>query len=157
MLGEPLLVMLSSASGVSVGAGVLAAVAALAGVLPLRGGGGQHAHAGPGTLTVWQLFAQGEPHRQGRGEDRVLFPAALEPGSDPEEVVWPEPGDSESFWPQPVWPEWLAQAPRLLEVGELRDESVPGGDGVEQEEYVGRHRLISPLEKLRADLVFPAC
>lgn len=35
---------------------VVVVFAAVAGVLPLRSGHGQHAHAGPGAMTVWHLY-----------------------------------------------------------------------------------------------------
>ncbi|RKT83948.1 hypothetical protein SAMN05421805_11278 [Saccharopolyspora antimicrobica] len=34
---------------------VIAVLAAITALLPLRSGNGQHAHAGPGTVMVWQL------------------------------------------------------------------------------------------------------
>ncbi|MEV0698468.1 hypothetical protein AB0I53_11190 [Saccharopolyspora sp. NPDC050389] len=50
----------------------VAALVVLAGlgVMPLRGGTGQHAHSGPGTLSVWQL-------RQNAGEEseNIAWPA----------------------------------------------------------------------------------
>lgn len=38
----------------------VALVAVVAGVVPLRGGHGQHSHAGPGALSVWQLHEPAE-------------------------------------------------------------------------------------------------
>lgn len=56
----------------------LAALIVLAalGAMPLRGGAGQHAHAGPGALTVWQLRENAYQETE---------PEALEP----EEITWP--------------------------------------------------------------------
>ncbi len=62
---------------------VLVGTVVLAGVLPLRGGHGQHAHAGPGTVGVWQLCALARSER----ERKAVLPE-WEP--DPEEIVWPE-------------------------------------------------------------------
>ena len=35
--------------------GVVACLSVVSAVLPLRGGNGQHAHAGPGAVSVWQI------------------------------------------------------------------------------------------------------
>lgn len=35
--------------------GAVACLSAVSAVLPLRGGNGQHAHAGPGAVSVWQI------------------------------------------------------------------------------------------------------
>ncbi|GAA0509052.1 hypothetical protein GCM10011581_18800 [Saccharopolyspora subtropica] len=53
----------------------LVVFAALVGVMPLRGGNGQHAHAGPGTVDVWRL--------------REVI-AAQQDIAEPEDIVWPD-------------------------------------------------------------------
>ncbi|MDR7301868.1 hypothetical protein [Haloactinomyces albus] len=153
LFGEPLFMLLPSAGGISLGAGALVAAAALAGMLPWRGGAGQHAHAGPGTLTVWQLCPSDGSTPQRRDEDRMPYPGMGTPEPVSEKIGWTETGDSEPFWPQPVWPEDIAQTPRVLEPGALWDEPMLRGECVEQG-YLGRHRLVSPFEKFRTDLVF---
>ncbi|MBB5154148.1 hypothetical protein [Saccharopolyspora phatthalungensis] len=50
-------------------------VLAALGVMPLRGGTGQHAHAGPGTYSVWQL--------------RENATRQMEIAAEPEIIVWP--------------------------------------------------------------------
>ncbi|WP_190820288.1 hypothetical protein [Saccharopolyspora pogona] len=60
--------------------GVVAAVLVVAALLPLRGGNGQHADAGPGAVMVWQLvdaISVATPHPE---------PPARQP---PEPIEWP--------------------------------------------------------------------
>ncbi|MGI8308909.1 hypothetical protein [Saccharopolyspora hattusasensis] len=60
--------------------GVVAAVFVVAALLPLRSGNGQHAHAGPGAVMVWQLvdaISVATPHPE---------PPARQP---PEPIEWP--------------------------------------------------------------------
>jgi hypothetical protein len=66
--------------------GVLVVLAAL-GVMPLRGGTGEHAHAGPGTLSVWQLCekAAAEPNTLAEAETFEESKAFAES----EVVEWP--------------------------------------------------------------------
>ncbi len=101
--------------------GAVVLLATVSAVLPLRGGHGQHAHAGPGTRTVDQL----------RGERVVL---ALSP---PERSTRPpnEPGEAEIVWPTARDNHWLSpRHPSLVE--EDLTELLSTGTG-----YVGRHRL----------------
>ncbi|RCW37475.1 hypothetical protein DFQ14_1283 [Halopolyspora algeriensis] len=147
VIGEPLFVLVSPLGGMSVGASVLAAVVALAGVLPLRGGSGQHAHAGPGTLTVWQLCLPEESVAQEwYGDIAPLRGCEFEAETTSGGIAWP----------RPTWPEGIDQRPRVLEPGQLREEPVSRSEPTESG-YVGRHRLIHPFEEFRVDLVFHAC
>ena len=87
-------------------------------LLPVRGGTGQHAHAGPGTLTVAQLSAV--THRPSEPDDA--------------DIVWPpEPG-----WPEPGWDE---PEPTPVERDLHRLLNPPA-----EEPYTGRHRRNEPGE-----------
>ncbi|MDR7301950.1 hypothetical protein [Haloactinomyces albus] len=120
--------------------GAVAVLTAVAGVIPLRGGHGQHADAGPGALSVWQLHEPAGPEfesplrhdaraRDVRAEIRLpaARPTVREP--DPEEIDWPD-GD----WSNGDWPD---------------------GDPCEPE-YVGRHRLLPRPKPFTIDLAFSA-
>ncbi|MBA8825775.1 hypothetical protein FHX42_003141 [Saccharopolyspora lacisalsi] len=98
-------------------------------LVPVRGGNGHHAHAGPGTLTVVQLHRtiRGHPHDFGENRD-----------PDDEIIVWP----SEDH-PEPGWDEagWIEPDPTPLERDLQRLLTPPVEDT-----YVGRHRLGEPGE-----------
>lgn len=106
--------------------GAVVLLTTVSALLPLRGGHGQHAHAGPGTLTVAQIS---------QGERTVL---ALAP---PKRSVHPPnntPGEAGIAWPTARDNHWLSpRHPSLVE--EDLTELLPAGTG-----YVGRHRLDEP-------------
>lgn len=129
--------------GVPVGAGVLA-LGVLAGVMPLRGSGGQHAGSGPGALNVWQLCAALE-----------ALESWDERGEEPESIAWPsEDAEASLAWFFASLPKRRPGAERMVEFGELWDEPLPQC-GRRETEYVGRHRLVNPLEHLNLDIAFP--
>ena len=62
---------------------VVVVFAAVAGVLPLRSGHGQHAHAGPGAVTVWHLYDNTtKPRHDEQRTDALDYFRAPEPGSE---------------------------------------------------------------------------
>ncbi len=96
-------------------------------LLPVRGGTGQHAHAGPGTLTVAQLH-----HTIGR------HPHNFRENCDPDDadIVWPP--EPEPEWTEPGWDE-----PELTQVErDLHRLLNPPAE----EPYTGRHRRNEPGE-----------
>lgn len=90
----PVLALMQTPANALAVLSAIALLAAIIALLPLRSGNGQHAHAGPGTVMVWQLVD------------------AIAAETRPPETPLHQP-------PEPIaWPP-------------------------EQEEYTGRHRLLS--------------
>ncbi|MEV6229409.1 hypothetical protein AB0L88_16225 [Saccharopolyspora shandongensis] len=76
----PVLAVVQTPSNVLGFLGVVVAVSVVAALLPLRGGHGQHANAGPGSVMVWQLIDVIA------AETRHPEPPARQP---PEPIDWP--------------------------------------------------------------------
>lgn len=115
--------------------GLVVLVLALA---PVRGGHGQHAHAGPGALNVRQLSAavEAETHDPSSTSGERAVAATRQSGRPvhpaPDEIVWP--AETTPDRPEPPCPSPLEHA--LAELWQ----PPPNPD------YVGRHRLIEPFE-----------
>ncbi|MGW5648584.1 hypothetical protein ACWEV3_42410 [Saccharopolyspora sp. NPDC003752] len=86
--------------------GAFAAVAGVLAVIPIRGGTGQHAGAGPGAVMVWQLTEALEAERSAA--------VSIETADDPaeEEIRWPEEPMTEYVGRHRLW--WdIDEHPRL--------------------------------------------
>ncbi|MEU6270167.1 hypothetical protein [Saccharopolyspora shandongensis] len=77
--------------------GAFAAVAGVLAVMPIRGGTGQHAGAGPGAVMVWQLTEALEAERSAA--------VSIETADDPpeEEIRWPEEPVAEYVGRHRLW------------------------------------------------------
>ncbi|QIZ35253.1 hypothetical protein [Saccharopolyspora sp. ASAGF58] len=77
---DVLLGFMNSPMSASTAIGALAAAAAFVAVFPLRGGNGQHAGAGPGVVSVWQIrdTVQCAPSRQSEAVSRDVFDTMAE-------------------------------------------------------------------------------
>ncbi|MBA8827562.1 hypothetical protein FHX42_004958 [Saccharopolyspora lacisalsi] len=102
-------------------------------LVPVRGGNGQHAHAGPGTLTVNQLQNAAIP--QGERTVWALTPPKRSVHSET------EPDDEDIAWPPEPEHEWDEPDPTPLERNLHQLLHPPA-----EEPYVGRHRLNEPGE-----------
>ncbi|TDD51375.1 hypothetical protein [Saccharopolyspora elongata] len=78
--------------------GVFAAVAGVLAVMPIRGGTGQHAGAGPGAVMVWQLTEALEAERSAA----VSIETADDPAPE-EEIRWPEEPVAEYVGRHRLW------------------------------------------------------
>lgn len=128
MIPPPLLDPSTLVTPVGLSTAVTLVLVALLSVLPLRGGHGRHAHAGPGALNVWQLSDTRISHST---QD-----AAPEPDRETEEIVWP------SFLPD----SWSLEgsSPLERELAEFLGLGEP--ETTARLDYVGRHRLGEPVE-----------
>ncbi|MDR7301783.1 hypothetical protein [Haloactinomyces albus] len=123
---SPAVVLLEDPAGVWSVMALVAAIALGASVLPLRGGHGQHAHAGVGALDVWQLC------------DSAIVPTRERvPGG------WSISREIDQPDPEPEQPRDSGEprGPSLLERG-LAELWEPAPE----QEYVGRHRLAEPFD-----------
>ncbi|MEV6232209.1 hypothetical protein AB0L88_30550 [Saccharopolyspora shandongensis] len=80
--------------------GAFAVVAGALAVMPIRGGTGQHAGAGPGAVMVWQLSEALEAERAAR-----IAAVSVETADDPleEEIRWPEEPVAEYVGRHRLW------------------------------------------------------
>lgn len=117
----PVLAVVQTPGNVLAFLGAVAVVFAITALLPLRGGHGQHANAGPGAVLVWQLVDGNA------AETRHPEPPARQP---PEPIDWPteeyvgrhrlaSSQDRQAF-------EFFDGATPAFELGFGRDRSSPG-------------------------------